>query len=229
MKYHGMRPATFAVSATALSLWFSPASLAASGSDIAQSGNGRGAPACSSCHGGLGQGQPQAGSPRLARLNAGYLVHELESFADGSRKSDIMMPVARALSVEDRQAVAAYYANLQAPQPAASSKPDGAALKAGAEIALQGEWSKNLPACRQCHGSAGLGVGTAFPRLAGQGALYIINQIDSWKKGERKNDPMGLMAAVAAKLTTDEAEAVAAYYANLSSANNSGVTAGGAQ
>ena len=37
----------------------------------------------------------------------------------------------------------------------------------------------------------------------------------SWKAGDRKNDPMGVMANVANKLTDDQIKSVAAYYESL--------------
>ena len=41
-------------------------------------------PACSSCHGVKGEGHPDMPSARLAGLNAGYIIRQLDSFADGT-------------------------------------------------------------------------------------------------------------------------------------------------
>ncbi|QDM16077.1 cytochrome c [Tardiphaga sp. vice278] len=82
---------------------------AADGRDIALHGNGTGAHACASCHGEAGEGIPADGYPRLSGLSAAYLVHQLESFADGKRSKAVMTPIANALTPEDRQAVADYY------------------------------------------------------------------------------------------------------------------------
>lgn len=188
---------------------------AADGKDIAANGTANGAPACSSCHGEQGEGQPAAGFPRLAGLNAAYIAHQLASFQDNSRKSDTMQPVAAALSNDERQAIAAYYAGLKAPKAAEDSAPDADLVKAGASLAAVGDWPKGLPGCGQCHGSSGLGVGSSFPGIAGQSAAYIETELNAWKSGERKNDPMGLMANVAKKLDDNQIKAVAAYYASL--------------
>lgn len=71
----------------------------------------------------------------------------------------------------------------------------------------------SLPACAQCHGPGGLGVGTAFPPLAGQPVAYIAGQLNGWKHGTRPPGPMALMPAIAGKLSDADIDAVAAYYA----------------
>ena len=66
----------------------------------------------------------------------------------------------------------------------------------------------------QCHGAAGQGVGETFPKLAGQSAEYIANQLKAWKDGKRSNDPLHLMTGISSKLNDFQAGcSVAAYYA----------------
>lgn len=226
----GRRNLNPALIAAALLTTVSGAALAASGQDIAHNGKGDAVPACSACHGEQGEGQPDAGFPRLAGLNAGYLADQLTSFVDKTRRNDIMAPIAAGLSDDDRKAVAAYFASLNPPEAKSDTPPDKALVAAGAVIAQRGDWSKGVPACALCHGAAGLGVGASFPHLAGQSQTYIANQLDAWKKGERSNDPMHLMAGVAGKLDDDEIKAVAAYYASLPvSVAAASSTAGGAR
>ncbi len=184
---------------------------AAGGRDIAMQGT-KTVPACSACHGMKGEGQPAAGIPGLAGFNAGYTVRALTSFADGTRKNDTMGPIAGALSDAERKAVAAYYARLPA-WVAAPATADASKIAAGAALARSGDWSRGLPGCSQCHGADGSGVGALVPRLAGQSAQYIEAQLEAWRTGTRKDDPMGLMAGIARKLDTTELAAVAAYYA----------------
>src|ERR1700744_1181245 len=73
---------------------------AADGQAIAANGNGRDAPACSACHGERGEGQPAPAYPGLAGLDSGSLVGQLEAFAQGSRDSETMGPIAKALSAD---------------------------------------------------------------------------------------------------------------------------------
>jgi cytochrome c553 len=75
---------------------------------------------CSRCHGVLGIGRPEEDTPRLAGQPRLYLQKQLDDFAAGTRVSEKMTPVARALADEQQRAVAAYYASLYAiPYPGA--------------------------------------------------------------------------------------------------------------
>ncbi|MEH6951864.1 c-type cytochrome [Nitrobacter sp. NHB1] len=188
--------------------------LAADGKNTTTNVIPAGAASCSPCHGKQGEGQPATGVPRLAGLNAQYIQRQLASFKDGTRKNRIMMMIASELSDDDKKALANYYADMTTPK-SGTSPADPALVAAGAKLAATGDWSKDLPGCGQCHGAAGLGVGTDFPRLAGQWAVYIEKALRSWKAGDRKNDPMGVMANVANKLTDDQIKSVAAYYESL--------------
>ena len=199
---------------TALALTVLPA-LAQQGEKIAKSGNAAGAPACVTCHGETGQGQLAAGFPRLAGQNAVYLVRQLQSFHDATRVNPIMAPVAQQLSDADRQALAKYYAGLTVTNRGAEPPADAKSLIAGESLAQRGDWNKGVPACAQCHGPKGLGVGAAFPQIAGQPPAYIVTQLQAWQTGTRKNDPMGLMHGIALKLSAADIGAVAAYYGSL--------------
>jgi cytochrome c553 len=188
---------------------------AADGRDIAANGNGRGAPACSTCHGAQGEGRPDVAYPRLAGLDSDYLIAQLNAFAEGSRDNETMSPIAKALTLDQRQAVATFYAGSATSKIEEPQKADDKTVAAGAALASRGDWSKGLPGCGQCHGAAGHGVGKTFPRLAGQSAEYIMSQLKAWKDGKRTNDPLHLMTGIASKLTDDQVAAVAAYYASL--------------
>ena len=195
----------------------------ADGASIARNGVGA-AQACQTCHGAAGEGLAQAGFPRLAALGAPYFQRQLDAFADGSRVNAVMMPIAQALSVTDRAALSAYYAALPVPTSPATAVPAVAASApaglhkpagVGATLAISGRWADKLPACAQCHGPGGRGVGPDFPALTGQGALYLSNQLMAWKAGTRPPGPMGLMAVVAKKLSDAEVRAVADHFASL--------------
>ncbi|MGU3452848.1 c-type cytochrome [Methylobacterium sp. 391_Methyba4] len=188
---------------------------AMNGGEIARNGTQAGVPACASCHGDAGGGSAEGGFPRLSGLAEGYLAHELHSFADGSRDNEIMGPIAQGLTPEERRALAVFYAGLRALPPDGTAQPDDTASDRGRILAQIGEWTKALPACAQCHGPAGQGVGEAFPALNGQPAAYLVAQLSAWKAGTRRNDPLGLMKGIADRLSDDDATAVAAYYAAL--------------
>lgn len=188
-----------------------------SGATIASQGNGAGVPACASCHGAKGEGNAAAGFPRLAALPAGYLAEQLDAFASGARANPVMQPFVKGLTAPQRQAVAAYYGGLADPLPQLAAPPDDSATPAqtGAWLATRGRWLDGLPACAQCHGPNGSGVGAHFPPLAGQPEAYLVAQLNAWKAGSRPPGPLGLMHAVAAKLSDTDIKAVAQYYAAL--------------
>ncbi|MGE8685868.1 MAG: c-type cytochrome [Achromobacter sp.] len=183
----------------------------------AQGANG--APACVTCHGARGEGNPAAGFPQLAGMGGRYLEEQLNAMANGSRVSPVMAATAKALDPAQRQAVARYYAAqpsaLDIDRLAATAMHPAKPADTGAWLATRGAWDKNVPACNQCHGPGGIGVGENFPALAGQPAAYIAGQLRAWRQGQRPPGPLGLMPAVATRLSDDEIDAVSAYYAGL--------------
>jgi len=66
---------------------------------------------CSACHGLNGVSVTDV-IPNLAGQKAGYLEAQLKALKDGSRKNQIMGPMAAQLSVDDISNVAAYFASL---------------------------------------------------------------------------------------------------------------------
>lgn len=185
------------------------------GKDIATNGNGRGAHACASCHGASGEGRPDAGYPRLAGLGTDYLIRQLADFDAGDRSNSLMHPISKALTADERSALATYYSRLTAPRVATFVGSPANQLKAGEVLAQRGDWAHGLPACSQCHGASGQGVAPNFPRLAAQSAGYLQRQLQAWKQGNRTGDPMNLMTGIASKLDDNQIAAVAAYYASL--------------
>lgn len=177
---------------------------------IAREGNSKGVTACLACHGPEGAGQPAAGFPRLAALNADYLAKQLRDFQSGMRNNPIMQPIAKALGDDEIAAISRYYAGLSVPA-IPEPTPDLAQVKLGESLFKTGNWSKNVPACAQCHGETGQGVGAHFPAIAAQSSAYIRNQLRDWKNGSRHNDPVLLMKTVADHLSDAESAAVAAY------------------
>ncbi|MBP5119931.1 c-type cytochrome, partial [Pseudomonas protegens] len=87
----------------------------------------------------------------------------------------------------------------------------------GERLALRGAWERQVPECVSCHGPGGVGVGTAFPPLAGQPASYLVAQLNAWREGTRHNDPNDLMGHIAKSLSAEEVAAVADYFATLNS------------
>lgn len=179
-----------------------------------QGGAQPGATACVACHGADGMGLAQAGFPRLAGLSADYLSKQLHDFQSGKRQNPVMQPLAKALSDEEIKSVTATLAAMPAPAVPAinrSASPTGV----GATLALRGAWERKIPECVSCHGPGGVGVGSAFPPLANQSAMYLTAQLNAWRDGTRQNDPNDLMGHIAKAMTEDEVKAVAEYFATI--------------
>ena len=70
--------------------------------------------------------------------------------------------------------------------------------------------SKSAP-CAACHGVDGNSTNPAWPKLAGQGAPYIVAQLELFKEGTREN---ALMQPQAAALSEQDMHDIAAYYAS---------------
>ncbi len=88
-------------------------SAAATPALVSSGDQGRGIEACASCHGDDGRGKlDKYDAPALAGMPLTYFASSLQSFADGSRQSDVegvMGKVARALTEAEIQALASYY------------------------------------------------------------------------------------------------------------------------
>ena len=181
------------------------------GETIAFSGGGAGpAGACSTCHGTKGQGDGDL-APRLAGLDRGYALRQLENFASGARRHPQMEWIARRLGSDPREKVTAYYATLTVAQPRTNALPKACA---GGMLYHMGDPKRGVASCASCHGADGRGnVGN--PPLAGQPAPYLAHQLEAWANGERYGDPGGTMTAITRALHPDDRQAVAAYAAGL--------------
>ncbi|WP_313072273.1 c-type cytochrome [Melaminivora sp.] len=190
-----------------------PAADQALGRRIAAQGTAQGVPACIACHGERGEGGPAF--PHLAGTGSTYLREQLDAFADGSRANLVMQPIAQGLTPQERASLALYYSRLPPPPLTPETRADARPTDAGAWLAARGRWSDGLPACAQCHGPGGQGVGEHFPPLAGLPANYIADQLKAWRGNTRPPGPLKLMVAVAAKLSDADIIAVAEHYATL--------------
>ena len=63
--------------------------------------------------------------------------------------------------------------------------------------------------CAACHGPDGNSVSPEFPKIAGQHYDYLVESLQRYKSGERKNP---IMAPLAANLTRRDIEDLAAYH-----------------
>ena len=185
------------------------------GAVIVAQGTAAGAPACAACHAFTGGSDGSGAFPRIAGQSAFYLSRQLRDFASGVRSNSVMSPIARALSSDDVDDVAAYYENAAAAS-AQLAKSDPQLVEQGKKLAETGNSAKGVVGCGVCHGAGGAGESPTVPYLAGQYAHYTASQLQMWQRGFRRNSPT-TMELFAKKLDSQEIAALAAYYQQLES------------
>ncbi len=169
--------------------------------------------ACQGCHGADGN-SPAGMWPSLAGQKPQYVVQQLKDFQSGARKNETMEPMVIGLTNEDMEDIAAYFAK-QKPVPAGSAA-EAKIISHGKQVYMAGNTEARLAACAGCHGADAKGNGPAkFPALAGQHADYILSQFDNFKHSARSNDSNGMMRDIAARISEEDLNAVAAYLATL--------------
>jgi cytochrome c553 len=139
---------------------------------------------------------PTYSVPKLHGQRPQYLVAALKAYKSGERSHGTMHSQASSLSEQDMADVAAYLAG---PKVLSETKND---VKAD-------QRPKATEVCLACHGTNGVGITADYPTIAGQHADYIVRALTDYKKGGRKN---AIMAGMAANLTQEDIEALAAYY-----------------
>ena len=171
---------------------------------------------CVPCHGLRGEGKPGAGSPRIAGQSQHYIRKQLDDYAAGSRVDPVMTPIAKGLPPELRTAVAAHYAQLDAPAVSSASVFTQSWVERGRLLATQGDSATYVQACVNCHGPGGSGEPPTAPYIAGLDDGYLRSTLNAWRDGRRQNDAGQQMAVIAKALHPDDIASVARYYAGLS-------------
>ena len=209
--------ATFASAASVcIALWPSDATAKAPAKPDPAKGQAIASQVCAACHAADGNSQIAA-NPKLAGQFYQYLYKQLTNFKpQGAKKAErenaVMAGMVAPLSAADMQDVAAYFA-AQKLKPAVAKDKELAAL--GQRIFRGGNLATGVAACAGCHGPAGAGIPTQFPRIAGQFAEYVEAQLKAFRSGARANDPNGMMRGVVARMTDKEIQAVSEYVAGL--------------
>ena len=178
---------------------------------------------CAACHGPDGNSLAPT-FPKIAGLGEKYLYKQLVDIKSKTRDIVEMTGQLDAMSDQDLQDLAAYFASKPTQLSGASdqelmlnSGEKVSALKLGEEIYRAGNAATNVPACTGCHSPRGQGnAPAAYPRLSGQHADYIEKQLLAFKSGARANDgDARIMRSVAQHMSEAEIKAVAAYIAGL--------------
>ena len=164
---------------------------------------------CFICHGIEGESSSPV-FPRLAGQHANYVARQLADYKSGRRKSDTMRPMVEDLSSADFTALGRYF---ESRKPIAHAADDPDFAQVGRFIFQRGNPYSGIPSCASCHGQNGHGT-EVLPRLAGQHAQYLENQLKKFNSRERNNDN-AVMHTIASKLTELETKAVSSYISGL--------------
>lgn len=170
---------------------------------------------CASCHGVHGA-TPSVNWPSIAGQRVAYTYKLLQDYRSGLRhegeRAALMRDAVVDLTDQDLADLAAHTARLPKPAAEAGAPPTPKAIET---LVRHGDRQRLLTACASCHGARGEGGTNAQPALAGQNPAYLVRTLLDYHGGSRANDPARGMRAFAARLTRDEVDALAAYYASL--------------
>jgi cytochrome c553 len=141
---------------------------------------------------------PTYSVPKLEGQRPQYLVAALKAYKNGERSHGTMHAQAVTMNEQDMADVAAY---LSGPKVITVSKNDVPA----------DQRPKASEICLACHGTNGVGITPDYPTLSGQHRDYLVRALTDYQKGGRKN---AVMAGMAANLTREDIESLAAFYAS---------------
>ncbi len=157
---------------------------------------------CAGCHGANGVSETPL-TPSLAGESDDFTQWQLVYFRGGARKSEVMGPIAEALSNVDIRNLGAYYASLAPPKPVAAMAGSDALAQAGEKLAAQRR-------CRSCHSDDFSGH-LAAARLAGQREDVLVKALHDYKAGARPSSGVASMSEVTYELTDADMQALAHY------------------
>lgn len=167
---------------------------------------------CSACHGADGHSTNPLW-PNLAGQYAPYLIQQLRHYqTNDQRPSPIMSPLAASLNQQDIEDLAAFYSQ----KTRSSVSPTKKTGTKGEQLYRQGDIERHIPACITCHGPDGRGAEQAgFPMISHQQPAYLIQQLQAFKAGTRKTDPLKIMRTICEKMSSEEMQALADYLSHL--------------
>lgn len=158
---------------------------------------------CAGCHGADGISQTEL-TPSLAGEPDYFTQWQLVYFRSGARKSEVMEPIAGALTNDDIRNLGAYYATLTAPKGQPPASPDPLA-DAGERLAAQHR-------CKSCHSDDFSGLQVAA-RLAGQREDVLLKALRDFKSGKRVGTGVASMSDVVYPLSDNDMQALAHFMA----------------
>jgi cytochrome c553 len=164
---------------------------------------------CTMCHG--AQGMSSSNAPNLSGQYPEVVIKQLLDYKAGRRSHTLMEALARDMSQQDIEDIAAYYAFL----PKARTAPTTYDESLPALVRV-GDPLRNIAPCISCHGGVDQKLGA--PWIEGMPKDYLVEQLKAFKSGARRNDAQGQMRNMARPMSEQEIAEVSAFYARKASA-----------
>lgn len=158
---------------------------------------------CTMCHG--ARGVSASDVPNLAGQYPGVIYKQMLDYRAGHRRHALMQALAATLSDRDVRDLAAFYAQLPRPSPNPVYLAPPALVAVGAPL-------RGIAPCASCHGGIDLKLGSAW--LEGMPRAYLVEQMQAFARGERRNDAHASMRNVARQMTPQEIEETATWYSS---------------
>lgn len=158
--------------------------------------------ACGECHG-------TSGAPRDSKLpiiwgqNAAYLEKQLRDYRSGQRENQIMTSMAEGIPKEKLSALA----QILSFQPWPKSE-----LIESANDPSNSVTQEDVQVCLSCHAQSRKGepLYKGSPRLSGQNAEYLLDQMLSWVNQDRNNSE--LMSQLLKNKSKQQLQALSIYF-----------------
>jgi len=144
---------------------------------------------CARCHGATGI-SASSGVPHVAGQRPSYLYTKIKAYQSGARDDHAMEGAVKFLNDDALVKVAAYYASLEPPPPAAPE----ATSKVAAPLDPMAAGKAAAAACAGCHGESGVSATAGTPSLIGFDEKYFVAAMNAYKSGKRQHDMMKMIA-----------------------------------
>ena len=165
---------------------------------------------CAACHG------PDGNSlapdfPKIAGQVPGYVASQLAAYKSGERQNAVMAGLVISLSEQDMLDLDAFYSQFEFSK-ASIDEDEVAAAERGRELYRIGASQYSIPACMACHGPAGNGIPSRYPKVSGQFKEYLMLSLREFKNGTRVSEEMN---PIAFRMSAQQIEDVSIYMQGL--------------
>ena len=159
---------------------------------------------CAGCHGTEGASLGEA--PVIAGLTKAYFVGTMKNYRSGERFGTIMERIAKGYDDAQIEAMGKFFSGKPWPE----TRQTTSAAKAAA-----GQTLHITNGCIGCHGPNGIPAMATVPRVAGQYAGFLAQQMRDYRD-ESKPIPAEalLMRSMLGKLSDEDIDALAQFYAS---------------